>query len=256
MPRHHRQPTDQPAGHPVDARDHPAHPGGGGRRRRAGADSRFGRSRVLHRTRGRRHDPGSPDRRHRTARRAQPLPRRHGRFSHSAQGHHRRHRRDLPRRRQRVGGGIRHALRRARQSGVRPAGGRARHHPRRRRHAAPAPADRPRPGPRGDPRRHGRRRGDRGSLGVRRPRASPDQLRRFVDKLARRIAAAPATAIAAAKRAVDAAGSGFESGLRVEDQLFRQTLAEPAARKLLQTVIEAGAQTREFELGTGLRQPD
>lgn len=87
----------------------------------------------------------------------------------------------------------------------------------------------------------------------------PDQLRRFVDKLARRIASAPVTAIAAAKRAVDAAGAAggdFATGLRVEDQLFRQTLAEPAARKLLQTVIEAGAQTREFELGNRPRKTD
>ncbi|RUP02654.1 MAG: enoyl-CoA hydratase/isomerase family protein [Mycobacterium sp.] len=87
----------------------------------------------------------------------------------------------------------------------------------------------------------------------------PDQLRRFVDKLARRIASAPVTAIAAAKRAVDAAGAAggdFATGLRVEDQLFRQTLAEPAARELLQTVIEAGAQTREFELGNRPRRTD
>lgn len=87
----------------------------------------------------------------------------------------------------------------------------------------------------------------------------PDQLRRFVDKLARRIAAAPATAIAAAKRAVDlagAAGSDFATGLRVEDQLFRQALAQPVARERLQTVIEAGAQTREFELGDRPRQSD
>ncbi|MDP7704241.1 enoyl-CoA hydratase/isomerase family protein [Mycobacterium sp. TY815] len=87
----------------------------------------------------------------------------------------------------------------------------------------------------------------------------PDQLRRFVDRLARRIASAPATAVAAAKRAIDAAGAAagdFDTGLRVEDQLFRQTLAEPAARKLLQTVIEAGAQTREVELGNRPRQTD
>jgi enoyl-CoA hydratase/carnithine racemase len=84
----------------------------------------------------------------------------------------------------------------------------------------------------------------------------PEQLRRFVDKLAARIAAAPLQAIAAAKRAVDASltGDDLVTGLRIEDQLFRQTLAEPAARQRLQAVIDAGAQTREFELGDRLRR--
>jgi hypothetical protein len=61
-------------------------------------------------------------------------------------------------------------------------------------------------------------------------------------------------AIAAAKRAVDTALDADVdrvTGLRIEDQLFRETLAQPAARQLLQAVIDAGAQTREFELGTG-----
>jgi enoyl-CoA hydratase/carnithine racemase len=82
-------------------------------------------------------------------------------------------------------------------------------------------------------------------------RALPaDELRRFVDKLAARIASSPAVAVANAKRAVDAAAAGdLATGLRIEDQLFRETLAQPAARQLLQTVIDAGAQTRDFELG-------
>ena len=41
------------------------------------------------------------------------------------------------------------------------------------------------------------------------------------------------------------------TGLRIEDQLFRATLAQPVARERLQAVIDAGAQTREFELGSG-----
>ncbi|OBK70635.1 enoyl-CoA hydratase/isomerase family protein [Mycobacterium sp. 1274761.0] len=81
-------------------------------------------------------------------------------------------------------------------------------------------------------------------------RALPtDQLPAFVDKLAARIASAPPSAIACAKRAVDAALGDVATGLRVEDQLFRQALAQPAARELLQAIIDAGAQTREFELG-------
>jgi len=77
----------------------------------------------------------------------------------------------------------------------------------------------------------------------------PTELRQFVDKVAARIASAPASAIACAKRAVDAALGDVATGLRVEDQLFREALAHPAARERLQAILEAGAQTREFELG-------
>lgn len=81
-------------------------------------------------------------------------------------------------------------------------------------------------------------------------RALPaEELRRFVDKLARRIAACPLETIACAKQAVDAAAGDLAIGLRIEDQLLRQTLAQPAARQRLQAIIDAGAQTREFELG-------
>jgi enoyl-CoA hydratase/carnithine racemase len=81
----------------------------------------------------------------------------------------------------------------------------------------------------------------------------PEQLRRFVDRLAKRIAGHSPTAIAAAKRAVGVAldpSVDVTTGLRIEDQLFRETLAQPVARQLLQAVIDSGAQTREFELGT------
>jgi enoyl-CoA hydratase/carnithine racemase len=77
----------------------------------------------------------------------------------------------------------------------------------------------------------------------------PDELRRFVDKLAARIASCPPQAIAAAKRAVDGATGDLATGLRIEDQLLRETLAQPVARQRLQAIIDAGAQTREFELG-------
>jgi enoyl-CoA hydratase/carnithine racemase len=84
-------------------------------------------------------------------------------------------------------------------------------------------------------------------------RALPaDELRRFVDKLARRIASCPPEAIAAAKRAVDVALDGRidqATGLRIEDQLLRETLATPVARQRLQAIIGAGAQSREFEMG-------
>ncbi|HZQ33809.1 MAG TPA: enoyl-CoA hydratase/isomerase family protein [Mycobacterium sp.] len=81
-------------------------------------------------------------------------------------------------------------------------------------------------------------------------RALPaDDLRPFVDKLAARIASVPLGTIACAKRAVDAASRDLATGLRIEDQLFRETLAQPVARERLQAIIDAGAQTREFELG-------
>ena len=84
-------------------------------------------------------------------------------------------------------------------------------------------------------------------------RALPaDELRRFVDKLGTRIASCPLTAISAAKRAVDVAldeQTDPPTGLRVEDQLMREALAQPAARERLQAILDAGAQTREFELG-------
>jgi enoyl-CoA hydratase/carnithine racemase len=78
------------------------------------------------------------------------------------------------------------------------------------------------------------------------------ELRRFVDKLAKRIASYPLTAIAAAKRAVDAATdeqTDLTTGLRIEDQLMREALAHPVARERLQAIIDAGAQTRDFERG-------
>jgi enoyl-CoA hydratase/carnithine racemase len=84
-------------------------------------------------------------------------------------------------------------------------------------------------------------------------RALPaNELRRFVDKLAKRIASCPLTAIAAAKRAVDVAldeQTDLTTGLRIEDQLMREALAHPVARERLQSIIDAGAQTREFERG-------
>ncbi len=84
-------------------------------------------------------------------------------------------------------------------------------------------------------------------------RALPaDELRRFVDNLAARIASHPIEAISRAKRAVDAAldrRADLATGLRVEDQLFREALAQPVARERLQAILDAGAQTRDFELG-------
>lgn len=81
-------------------------------------------------------------------------------------------------------------------------------------------------------------------------RALPSsELHRFVDALAARIASHPIEAISRAKRAVDAAFGDPATGLRVEDQLFREALAQPVARQRLAAILDAGAQTREFEVG-------
>jgi len=55
-------------------------------------------------------------------------------------------------------------------------------------------------------------------------------------------------------RAVDAAVGDPVPGLRVEDQLFRETLAGPAAAQRMRAFLDAGGQTREVETGdlTGL----
>ena len=86
-------------------------------------------------------------------------------------------------------------------------------------------------------------------MGLCRPRAARRRTAPFVDALAARIASSPLEAISRAKRAVDAAIGDVTTGLRVEDQLFRDALAQPVARERLQAIIDAGAQTREFELG-------
>lgn len=71
-------------------------------------------------------------------------------------------------------------------------------------------------------------------------RALPtEELRPFVDRLAGRIAASPMTAISAAKQAVDAATGDLAAGLRLEDQLLRETVATPAARQRLRGVFDA-----------------
>lgn len=77
----------------------------------------------------------------------------------------------------------------------------------------------------------------------------PDELRAFVATLAARIASFPRDVIAAAKRAVDTAAGDPTIGLRIEDQLFRETLAGPAAAERMQAFLHNGGQTREEEIG-------
>jgi len=73
-----------------------------------------------------------------------------------------------------------------------------------------------------------------------------DQLKPFVRDLATRIAAMPAAALAAAKRAVDAVGDDRDAGFAVEADEFRSTLNDDA-RGRMQRFLDAGGQTREGE---------
>jgi enoyl-CoA hydratase/carnithine racemase len=79
------------------------------------------------------------------------------------------------------------------------------------------------------------------------------ELRPFVDRLAARIAAFPAPAVAAAKAALDAGEASFEAGLLEEHRLLRRALATPEATAAMERFLAAGGQTREYELDLGAR---
>jgi enoyl-CoA hydratase/carnithine racemase len=79
----------------------------------------------------------------------------------------------------------------------------------------------------------------------------PAELRPFVERLARRIASFPPAAVAAAKRAVLAAESGWEAGLLDESLGFQQLLRTPEAQRLMRRFLERGGQTRDAELRLG-----
>lgn len=76
----------------------------------------------------------------------------------------------------------------------------------------------------------------------------PDELRPFVDRLARRIASFPAHAIRDAKRSVLNAEPDFAPGLIEEGFLFEEALREESARRAMRRFLEVGGQTREGEL--------
>jgi enoyl-CoA hydratase/carnithine racemase len=86
-------------------------------------------------------------------------------------------------------------------------------------------------------------------------RALPeDELRPFVDALARRIASFPTHALAHAKAAVTAAEADPVPGLLDEAQRFAQTLADDETITRMERFLELGGQTREFELGAPFAQ--
>ena len=79
------------------------------------------------------------------------------------------------------------------------------------------------------------------------------ELRSFVDRLARRIAAFPAPAIAHAKAAINAAAPSPVDGLLDEHQHLRRALATPEATAAIQAFLRAGGQTRDYERDLGAR---
>jgi enoyl-CoA hydratase/carnithine racemase len=79
----------------------------------------------------------------------------------------------------------------------------------------------------------------------------PDELRPFVDRLARRIASFPAPAIAAAKGSVLAAEPDWSEGLLDEGLAFQRLLRTPEAQRGMRRFLERGGQTRAGELRLG-----
>jgi enoyl-CoA hydratase/carnithine racemase len=80
-------------------------------------------------------------------------------------------------------------------------------------------------------------------------RALPaDDLDDYVDRLASRIASYPQAAVAAARKAVDAAALPLEEGLKAEGELLWPVFTSPAAVERFTAALAAGAQTREGEL--------
>jgi enoyl-CoA hydratase/carnithine racemase len=75
----------------------------------------------------------------------------------------------------------------------------------------------------------------------------PDELGPFVERLAARIAAFPAEAIANAKAALLAGEPAWEPGLAAEADLFNRCLASPQARVRMEAFLAAGGQTRAVE---------
>jgi enoyl-CoA hydratase/carnithine racemase len=77
------------------------------------------------------------------------------------------------------------------------------------------------------------------------------EIRPFVERLARRIASFPASAIALAKASVNAADTTTEAGLIEEAHFFNLSLATSASQERMALFMAAGGQTPEVEKGMG-----
>jgi len=79
-------------------------------------------------------------------------------------------------------------------------------------------------------------------------RALPaNEIRGFVDRLARRIASFPGPAIALNKVAVDASELPIQQGLLEETHVLHQTLVSGEAQRRMRLLLELGAQDATFE---------
>ncbi|MGN6868446.1 MAG: enoyl-CoA hydratase/isomerase family protein [Solirubrobacteraceae bacterium] len=83
-----------------------------------------------------------------------------------------------------------------------------------------------------------------------------DEIGPFVARLATRIASFPPETIAYAKVAVDAATKSPIPGLLEERHCFEEAIARPAASQRIRAFLEAGGQTRDYELDLGTRLAD
>jgi enoyl-CoA hydratase/carnithine racemase len=83
-----------------------------------------------------------------------------------------------------------------------------------------------------------------------------DELRPYVEALARRIASFPAHAVAQAKAAIAAAEPDPVPGLIDETHRFSQTLRAPGTAARMERFLELGGQTRDFELDLALNPDD
>lgn len=80
---------------------------------------------------------------------------------------------------------------------------------------------------------------------------SREQLDKFVDSLAARIAGFPAEAIGLCKASVNNAEMPWQEGLVEEAYMFQQTLRTSGAQNNMRKALEMGLQTREGELRMG-----
>ena len=76
----------------------------------------------------------------------------------------------------------------------------------------------------------------------------PSEIGPFVERLARRIAGFPPSAIRLAKEAVAAAEPSPVPGLLVEDESFTRSLSDAETRRRMRAFLESGGQTRTGEL--------
>jgi enoyl-CoA hydratase/carnithine racemase len=78
-----------------------------------------------------------------------------------------------------------------------------------------------------------------------------DEIGPFVDKLARRIASFPDTAVRLAKEAINSADKPLNDGLSDEAFLFQALVRTEGAQRNMRRFLEIGGQTREGELRMG-----